>query len=500
MEDDIVPALLDTINQQFDLKTSQSKTLTALLESAKANKATYLDANKFAIEIGETLANVLGSNLSSSSLPDGRMYYNIGQRILGSTLKKNHALITGYTNDIQRQLNSKANIGLKVQTPEFNQSRLDGMVNRLDNEPVFDKVAWMVQEPIVNFSQSIVDDSVKKNVEFQSRSGLHPTLTRRIVGKGCKWCRNLAGVYQYPDVPEDIYRRHENDRCIVEYNPKDGRGIQNSHTKKWRAEKQKSTLESRKELNVKRSNLVDGAFDKTNMKTSVGNKNYAAFAESLGSMKTSKAKTLLKKLGNRMEFSSLSENKNFVLGKAVTLSQSSFTGSTAKNPLQVVYHELGHAVDNLGGESFDTWYDRVSEMPQYKLKNNIKKDLLNFVNGELASLKGDDFQKVKNLKKIDVFDQGAIVRKYKKLAEENPKMYSALSDMMESSGGFIDHPLGSGNGLKYWKTNGKQEAEFFAHMTESLVNDDARKMLYDLFPTASATWEKMLDDILKKVK
>ena len=28
-----------------------------------------------------------------------------------------------------------------------------------------------------------------------------------------------------------------------------------------------------------------------------------------------------------------------------------------------------------------------------------------------------------NLKKMDIFDQGAIVRKYKKLAEENPKMY-----------------------------------------------------------------------------
>ena len=107
---------------------------------------------------------------------------------------------------------------------------------------------------------------------------------------------------------------------------------------------------------------------------------------------------------------------------------------------------------------------------------------------------------IKNLKKMDIFDQGVIVRKYKKLAEENPKMYSSLSDMMESTGAFIHHPLGSGHGLNYWKPYGIQEAEFFAHMTETVANEDSRKMMYELFPTASKKWEQMLEDILEEVK
>ncbi|EKI8122953.1 head protein, partial [Enterococcus faecalis] len=102
--------------------------------------------------------------------------------------------------------------------------------------------------------------------------------------------------------------------------------------------------------------------------------------------------------------------------------------------------------------------------------------------------------------KLSVFDQSAIVRKYKKLSEISPKAYSALSDMMESTGGFIDHPLGFGHGTKYWKAYGMQETEFFAHMTETVVNKEAKKMMYEVFPTASKIWENMLDDILKAVK
>ena len=78
-------------------------------------------------------------------------------------------------------------------------------------------------------------------------------------------------------------------------------------------------------------------------------------------------------------------------------------------------------------------------------------------------------------------------------------MYSALSDMMESTGAFVDHPLGFGHGLKYWNSSGMQEAEFFAHMSEIAANKEARKMMYDIFPTAAKKWEKMLEDILKKL-
>lgn len=247
MTEDIVPALLKTIATEFDLKTKQSDAIKLALLAVKDGSATYVDANKFAIEIGEILAHVLGNNITSAALPDGRMYYNIGQRILSTTLKRNHDLITGFTNDVQRQLNKKAGISLKVQTPVFDEDRVAGIVNRLDSEENFDDVAWMLKEPVVNFSQSVVDDAVKANAQLHYKVGLHPTITRSLVGKGCAWCRQWAGKWEYPNVPKEVYQRHENDKCTVDYNPGTGKR-QDVWSKEWRDPEKDDKIEARKQL------------------------------------------------------------------------------------------------------------------------------------------------------------------------------------------------------------------------------------------------------------
>lgn len=240
---------------------------------------------------------------------------------------------------------------------------------------------------------------------------------------------------------------------------------------------------------------VNDYFDMTNMKEMVGKRNYNDFLGVLDSLENDNFKKVLEKIGPQLEFNELSA-KNNVRGHKVQLSQEAFDGNKNKTPLQSVFHELGHAIDNLGIEALDSDFDQVSEIPAYKLKNDIKKDLLKLFNDDLGLTNGE---KIKNPKKLSIFDQSAIVRKYKQLLEENPKMYSALSDMMESTGAFIDHPLGFGHGLKYWNSSGMQEAEFFAHMSEIAANKEARKMMYDIFPTAAKKWEKMLEDILKKL-
>ncbi|MFS8161460.1 hypothetical protein U7537_04605 [Lacticaseibacillus rhamnosus] len=252
MVEDIVPGLLKTIRRNFKLKTSESELLRKALIAAKNNEATYEDASSFAVEIGKILADVLSSDLSSAVLPDGKLYYNIGSRILNETLKTNYDLVTGYTTDVQNQLNVRAGIGLKAQTPAFNQDRVDGIVNRLSSEENLDDVSWLLKDPIVNFTQSIVDDSVRANAEFQSKAGLHPTITRRLVGKGCAWCRRLAGTYDYEDAPQDIYRRHENDRCIVEYDPGSGKQ-QNVWTKKWKDAELDDKIKTRTKALIKQT-------------------------------------------------------------------------------------------------------------------------------------------------------------------------------------------------------------------------------------------------------
>ena len=78
----------------------------------------------FAIEVGEILSKALGASISADKLPDGKMYYNITQRLLTDVLGRNHELVSGYTSDVQKNLNDEAKIGMKVQVPELNQDRI----------------------------------------------------------------------------------------------------------------------------------------------------------------------------------------------------------------------------------------------------------------------------------------------------------------------------------------------------------------------------------------
>ena len=238
MVEDIVPSLLKKIKSEFEGARLDSEVLKDLLSKLHHSKASYLDANQYAIEIGEILSKALGASLTNETLPDGKMYYNIAQRVLTDVLGRNHELVSDYAEQVQKNLNSEAKIGLAAQVPELNQDRIDGLVNRLASEESFDDVKWLLDDPIVNFSQSVVDDSIRKNVEFHHKVGLSPKIVRRVVGHPCKWCKSLEGSYNYPEVPKDIYRRHGKCRCTVDYHPGNGKK-QNVHTKRW-AESQKS--------------------------------------------------------------------------------------------------------------------------------------------------------------------------------------------------------------------------------------------------------------------
>ena len=262
MVKDIVPSLLKKIKSEFEGARLDSEVLKDLLSKLHHSKASYLDANQYAIEIGEILSKALGASLTNEMLPDGKMYYNIAQRVLTDVLGRNYELVSDYAEQVQENLNSEAKIGLAAQVPELNQDRIDGLVNRLASEESFDDVKWLLVDPIVIFSQSIVDDSIRKNAEFHHKVGLSPKIVRRVVGHPCKWCKSLEGSYNYPEVPKDVYRRHGKCRCTVDYHPGNGKK-QNVHTKKRTDEKQKLVrkrsrigIESVDEREQKRYNRV----------------------------------------------------------------------------------------------------------------------------------------------------------------------------------------------------------------------------------------------------
>lgn len=247
--EDIAPGLLKQIKQDFQSQFDKSKIISSLYEKIRDGTATYAEANDFALEVGDILAGAYKKNLSSAVLPDGKMHYNIAKRVIDPTMVNNYDIISSATVQVQDALNKAADIGIKPITPELNQDRIDGIVNRVSDADSYDDISWILDEPIKNFSQSIVDDSIKVNSEFHAKSGMTPKIVRKLTGGCCEWCRAVAGNYTYPDVPDDVYRRHQRCRCTVEYFPGDGK-IQNVHTKEWRTQENSDKIKARKNIGL----------------------------------------------------------------------------------------------------------------------------------------------------------------------------------------------------------------------------------------------------------
>lgn len=247
---DIAPELLKNIQSDFQSGIDKSEIISQLYRKVRDGTATYIEANDFAVEAGNILAEAYKKNLSVDVLPDGKMYYNIAERIINPTMTNNYDLITDVTEQVQQSLNKNAGIGIKTITPELNQDRIEGIINKVSVADSYDDVAWVLDEPVKNFLQSIVDESIKVNAEFQSKAGLKPKIVRKLSGSCCDWCRTLAGAYSYPDVPNDVYRRHQRCRCTVDYDPRSGK-IQNVHSKQWQSKEDEAKIVARKTIGIK---------------------------------------------------------------------------------------------------------------------------------------------------------------------------------------------------------------------------------------------------------
>ncbi len=255
---DVSPELLNRIRSDFKEACRADKELGKTINRIDGGKGTYREAQEFASNIGDKLGEAYRKNLTPESLPDGRLYRNIAEKVIRPTLHENYELVSDASQKVQKALNDEAGIGLRVQIPEEDTDRVDGIIDRVSDHvdeftsETADDLASMTE----NFTHHVVDAFIEKNADFQYNAGLKPKIERDAMAECCGWCLDLAGTYEYPLKDRSVYQRHKDCRCVVDYHPGNGK-VQNAHTKQWRDETDSDILEARKTANLEP--LVDRA-------------------------------------------------------------------------------------------------------------------------------------------------------------------------------------------------------------------------------------------------
>lgn len=208
------------------------------------NSTDYELANRYAVRVGEGLSKTMEKYF---------MYYKVdtlteeeAETILKPLLTLDHGAISTVVETIQSNKNAALGIGLPPQLPELDTNRMNGLITEVSTFDNIQDEAGKIKEQVINYSQAVVDEGIRKNATTQAKAGLKTYIIRKAEAPGvktiahtvrskkgkkytypytysvpCKWCAEVAGTYEYTgngsNIPRDVYRRHEACRCTLTF-------------------------------------------------------------------------------------------------------------------------------------------------------------------------------------------------------------------------------------------------------------------------------------------
>lgn len=233
-EHDIAPDLFERLQKTFQENVNGNTDLQRIREMIVNGTAAPASSQGYAARLGMTLKSTMDSVLGSDVLPEGKMFYNIAKKTIDPLLREAHAEAATVAAMEIRNKNRKAGLGIRALRPDPDEDRLKGILDKATSADLYDDVKDEISTAAQTFTQHAADETVERNAIFQANAGLAPKIIRSGGATCCSWCQGLEGVYEYPGgVPKEVYQRHANCTCTIEFEPSRGRR-QNVHTKDWR--------------------------------------------------------------------------------------------------------------------------------------------------------------------------------------------------------------------------------------------------------------------------
>lgn len=214
--------MIDTseLNEKIVEAFGRNEKISKFYEKLASGKATYEDANKFAGELGNICRSVYGAELTPDDLDDFVLSYT------RNLITANATITNEFCEGVQATLNELGEIGLNPVVPQVDADRIDGIIENARGIVSQEQIETMLGANMIDLLQSVVDEFVRRNADFQKEIGMEPIVKRTWVGtygthdtRRTDYCHLLAGTYLYGEQPNKFFERHKGCRCVVEFYP-----------------------------------------------------------------------------------------------------------------------------------------------------------------------------------------------------------------------------------------------------------------------------------------
>ncbi len=486
---------LQDLDAAFRARVAKDKKLAEIRRKIAAGKATFKDTAAYS----ERISNLLGETLSGhiEQIPASER-----AKICEWLLRNQYADTNETLAAVQRALDEADGIRLAPQKPPFPAKRVNKVSGALEDVTAsMDVIRRRANGPVANVSKSFHDDYIKRNAEFRSKAGLPCYIVREAASGCCKWCTEIAGRYECNgDLPEDVYRRHDNCSCTTTY--ENGRMRQDVWSKRqWEApepdagaEPPTVFTEENRPAGFQPKVLTGGEKVIEQSKKALQNAADSGIMESeLGRFKdrlrTDKTMTPDYYSAVKEKFSHGSKSAKQAFNVFVpydSVADSEFIGiphydpktkkifmnysadiSGVRGSCATWFHEHGHLIDDAAGKiSHDELFrkalseDYMGYMQRYGRKHGLK-----------------TFDKVQSAIGKDLDDM---------------RKHSGISDIFHGvSKGNIQGC--SGHPLWYWDEPDNLPQEAFAHMFECQFDETRYREMKEHFPKSLARFEEILE-------
>jgi hypothetical protein len=246
--------LLAEIGRAFNKRMKTDRKLLQLAGKIPKS-ADYITAGDYAVRTGELLSKSIIENVEN--LPT--ISRELAGEILPPLLEYDYQLAAEAARKVQENLNSEAGLGVEAVVADLDTNRINGLVDKVSSYENTADSLWVLQEPLINYSQAVTDQTLRKNAEVSAKMGVERYIIRttesretktRKPRKGrkkgapyvvpCEWCSAQAGRYEYrgngSNIPHSVYQRHSGCRCKLTF--VNGKNRQNvwGHSETWTEE------------------------------------------------------------------------------------------------------------------------------------------------------------------------------------------------------------------------------------------------------------------------